>query len=179
MAEEQLYEDQPDVVVGREALKMWAARSVEERDEARAAFRYVAPDFPEASVAVVVLDGDLPANTVASIIADPANSDHQLVVVSRRTYSYAAFTMAMRAIISDNGKPLLRQVGRLDVTADASVVGPDRHSLFQVVMPDQPLFKETKSLTHMITVATSIESIDVPDVGRGEIYRNNDPLRRK
>jgi hypothetical protein len=172
-------EEQSGTVFGLEALKAWAEMSEEEREQARAAFRYVDPDLPEASVALVVLDEDLPANTVASIMVDPANSDHQLVVVSRRTYSYAAHTMAMRAIISDKGKTLLRQLGRLDVTAGATVVGPDGNSLFQVEVPDQALFRETESLAHMISVATSSESIYVPHVGRGQVYRNNDPLRRK
>jgi hypothetical protein len=171
-------EEQSDTVFGPEALKAWAEMSAAEREQARAAFRYVDPGLPEPSVALVVLDRDLPANTVASIIEDPVNPDHQLVVVSRRTYSYAAFTMAMRAVISDNGKTLLRRFGRLDVTVGATVVGPDRNSLFQVKIPDQTLFKERESLTHMITVATSSEPFDVPNLGRGQIYRNNDPLRR-
>lgn len=163
------------VVVGPEALKRWAERSVEEREEARAAFRYVDPNMPGPSVALVVLDGDLPANTVAGVVQDPANSDHQLMVVSRRTYSYAALLMAAQAIISSEGKALLGQLGRLDVTAEGTVVGPDGRSLFEVEMPDQRLFKETKSLTHMIMSATSMESVDLPKLGRGEIYRNGDP----
>jgi hypothetical protein len=172
-------EAQSDTVFGPETLKAWAEMSAENREQSRAAFRFVAPDMPEQSVALFVLDEDLPAKAVASIVEDPANSDYQSVVVSRRTYSYAALRMGVQAIVSSEGKALLRKLGRLDVTAVGTVVGPDGSSLFELEMPDQSLFKETESLTHMITVATSSESLDLPNVGRGKLYRNGNPSGRK
>jgi len=172
-------EEQSDTVFGPEALKAWAEMSAEDREQARAAFRFVAPDMPEPTLALLVLDGDLPANTVASIIADPTNSDHQMLVVSRRTYRYAGLVGATHALTSNKAKALLRQLGRLDVTSGGSVVGPDRNSLFELPMPDQSRRSETESLTHLTAVATSSESVDLPNVGRGQLYRFNDPLRRK
>ena len=181
---EQIMTEGPTYVeVGPKALRAWAELSESERDEARRAFRMVArmegTDVPEPSLALFVLDEDLPANTVASIVADPTNSEHQLLAVSRRTYSYAATYMAAQVLANDKAKGLLKQLGRLNVTNAAVVVAPDGRSLFEVEMPEQSLLRETESLSHMITVATSSESADVPNVGRGQLYRFDDPARRK
>jgi hypothetical protein len=168
---------------GPTALKAWAEFSAKEREQARLAFRMVGRmegiDMPEPSLALLVLDEDLPANTVASIVADPINSDHQVLAVSRRTYSYAATHMAAQLLANNKTRGLLKHLGRLNVTSGATVVGPDGSSLFDVEMPDPALLRETESLTHMITVATSSESVEIPQVGRGQLYRFDDPARRK
>jgi hypothetical protein len=168
---------------GPKSLKAWAEISAKEREEARRTFRMVARmegiDMPEPSLALLVLDKDLPANIVASIVADPINSDHQILAVSRRNYSYAATHMAAQVLANDKAKGLLKQLGRLNVTSGATVVGPDGSSLFDVEMPDPALLRETESLTHMMTVATSRESVEIPQIGRGQLYRFDDPARRK
>jgi hypothetical protein len=178
--EAQLMAKEPsDVVFGREALKAWAAMSAHDREQARAAFRSVAPEVPEPTLAVIVLDEDLPGNSVASIVGDPISSDRQVLVFSRRTYNDAAFVMATDALASYKTKELLGRFGRLDVTTGATVVSPDRKSLFELQRPDPSLLSATENLTHLVTVATSSESVEVPNLGRGKIYRFNTPSSRK
>jgi len=171
-------EEQSDTVFGPEAVKVWAEFSAEEHEQARKAFRFVAPDMIERPVplVVLVLDDDLPADSVAIIIADPGNSDQPMLVFSRRTYNNAAWGMAGHVQTSRKANALLRHFGRLDVTAGAMVVGPDRNTLLELEMPHQSLW-ESGDLTGLITAATSSESVDVPDVGRGQLYRFRTPAR--
>jgi hypothetical protein len=173
-------EEQRDTLFGLEALKAWAELSAEEREQARKAFRFVAPDMIErpAPLVVLVLDEDLPADTVAIIVAYPGNSDRPMLVFSRRTYSNAAWVMAGHVQNSKKANALLRHFGRLDVTAGAMVVGPDRNVLLELEIPHQSLWA-TGDLSELSTVATSTESVDVPDLGRGQLYRFSEPPGRK
>jgi hypothetical protein len=167
VTEKQLY-----VRADREARAAWPEMSPEEREELQAALRIVRADRIEKPLPLVifVLDEDLPANTVASIVEDPSNSGHPMLVFSRQTYSFAAWVMAAYVQYSKKANALFRQLGRLDVTASATIVDRDRNTLVELKLPPQSLWY-MRDLTQVTTGATSSESVELPDMGRGQLYR--------
>ena len=167
MTEKELY-----VRADRDATRDWPKMSAEEQAEHDAIFRMLLADRikPPPPVVILLVDEDLPANTVASVVADPTNSARPMLVFSRRTYSFAARVMANYVPTSKKANALFRQFGRLDVTADAKVVGPDRRTLVEFKLPPQVMWDMT-DLTELTAGATSSESVELPDVGRGQLYR--------
>lgn len=172
--ETRVMENEPsDVRVGRDALKVWAEMSKEERAQAMAAFAAEgggAGDIPS-TLGIVVLDEDLPLSTAAAIIPDPERTNGHLVVLAQGSYSDAVFSMVTQTLAHAETSGLVKRHSQLRVTTSATLTNEKMDPLMELRPPDAELTRTSATLYHLMAIATSAKPIDVPNLGKGTVYR--------
>jgi hypothetical protein len=160
-------ESKPETLLGDPAIEAWINLSPQVRDEIRHTLEQTSEASPP-GFSIFIVDSPLPEGS-AALITVRSEADSSMLVLSRSNTSDAVFAMTRKALAylpaakTSKGKTLSLQ-------SDASVVIGDE-IIAHVNTRGEDALRMSPTLDRVLAAARSVETADLPKLGRGKLYR--------